>query len=77
MLYPSFTSYSIANCKSYRYENGKICLSLLGTWHSEEKGEAWSTSSTVLQLLVSLMGLVLVKDPFYSKLYRSRFGGMI
>jgi ubiquitin-conjugating enzyme E2 O len=49
------------------YEDGKICLSLLGTWHAEKRGEGWSaTGSSVLQLLVSLMGLVLVREPWYS-----------
>jgi ubiquitin-conjugating enzyme E2 O len=49
------------------YEDGKICLSLLGTWHAEKRGEGWSASgSSVLQLLVSLMGLVLVREPWYS-----------
>lgn len=51
------------------YEDGKVCLSLLGTWHAEQKNEAWSAGgSTVLQVLVSLMGLVLVREPYYSKL---------
>ena len=50
------------------YEDGKICLSLLGTWDADERNEAWSSKrSTVLQILVSLMGLVLVKEPYYSK----------
>ncbi len=50
------------------YENGKICLSLLGTWEGDNGSELWSSkNSTVLQLLVSLMGLVLVKEPYYSK----------
>lgn len=50
------------------YEDGKICLSLLGTWHADERNENWSQSkSTILQVLVSLMGLVLVREPYYSK----------
>lgn len=50
------------------YEDGKICLSLLGTWDADERNEEWSSKrSTVLQILVSLMGLVLVKEPYYSK----------
>jgi ubiquitin-conjugating enzyme E2 O len=50
------------------YENGKICLSLLGTWHAGEKGEAWSSArSTILQVLVSILGLVLVKEPYYNE----------
>lgn len=51
------------------YEDGKICLSLLGTWHAERRNEGWSAGgSSVLQVLVSLMGLVLVREPYYSKL---------
>ncbi|KAF1848886.1 uncharacterized protein K460DRAFT_428281 [Cucurbitaria berberidis CBS 394.84] len=50
------------------YEDGKICLSLLGTWHTDERNESWSPAkSTLLQVLVSLMGLVLVKEPYYNE----------
>ena len=49
------------------YEDGSICLSLLGTWPTGEKTERWSESSTILQLLISIMGLVLVKEPFYNE----------
>ena len=50
------------------YEDGKICLSLLGTWPGESKTEHWSArNSSMLQIIVSLMGLVLVKEPFYNE----------
>lgn len=49
------------------YEEGKICLSLLGTWSGRHESEKWSESATILQLLVSLQGLVLVKKPFYNE----------
>lgn len=50
------------------YEEGKICLSLLGTWPGDEKNEGWSANrSSMLQIIVSLMGLVLVKEPYYSE----------
>ncbi len=52
------------------YEEGKICLSLLGTWPGRGiKGESdtWSDKANLLQLLLSLMGLVLVKRPFYNE----------
>ncbi|KAL4817962.1 hypothetical protein BDW67DRAFT_158248 [Aspergillus spinulosporus] len=49
-------------------EDGKICLSLLGTWPTRDLDERWSPArSTVLQLLVSIMGLILVQDPFYNE----------
>ena len=49
------------------YEDGKICLSLLGTWDGS-KNEEWSAErSSMLQVVVSLMGLVLVHQPYFSK----------
>lgn len=50
------------------YEDGKVCLSLLGTWSGDESDEEWVTGkSTVLQIIVSLLGLVLVQEPYYSR----------
>jgi len=49
------------------YEEGKICLSLLGTWPGKSETEGWSEKATLLQLLVSLQGLVFVKEPFYNE----------
>jgi ubiquitin-conjugating enzyme E2 O len=51
------------------YEEGKICLSLLGTWQGDEaRNEAWiPNQSTVLQVLVSILGLVLVREPYYNE----------
>lgn len=45
------------------YEEGKVCLSILGTW-AGDKNEMWSSSrSSLLQAFVSIQGLVLVKEP--------------
>jgi len=49
------------------YEEGKICLSLLGTWSGKNESEKWSDKATILQLLVSLQGLVFVNKPFYNE----------
>lgn len=50
------------------YEEGKICLSLLGTWPGKSTSESWSEkSSTLLQLVLSLQALVLVKAPFFNE----------
>ncbi|KAL4957246.1 hypothetical protein BDW69DRAFT_156727 [Aspergillus filifer] len=50
------------------YADGRICLSLLGTWRTQSPEEMWSPgNSTVLQILVSMMGLVLVKEPYYNE----------
>ena len=57
------------------YEDGKICLSLLGTWPGDGHNDTWSEKSTILQIIVSLLGLVLVKDPYYNEAgYESRVG---
>lgn len=53
------------------YEDGKICLSLLGTWPGDDANDVWKPQSTILQVLVSLLGLVLVKEPYYSKFLAS------
>lgn len=61
-------TYNVGRINPNFYENGRICLSLLGTWDGDNREEEWSSkNSTVLQILVSLMGLVLVKEPYYSK----------
>jgi len=48
------------------YNNGKVCLSLLGTWQGAE-GEEWNSTSTVLQVLVSIQSLILCSEPFYNE----------
>lgn len=37
------------------YEDGKVCVSLLGTW-SGKGNETWTSKSTVHQLLLSIQG---------------------
>ena len=50
------------------YEDGNVCLSILGTWPGDSKGEGWTPEkSSVLQIIVSLLGLVLVAEPYFSK----------
>ncbi|KAG4067201.1 hypothetical protein HA402_000192 [Bradysia odoriphaga] len=48
------------------YEDGKVCVSLLGTWHGKGS-EMWSASSTLLQVIVSIQGLILVSEPYYNE----------
>jgi len=50
------------------YACGKVCLSLLGTWAGTRPGEAWEAGrSTLLQVVVSLQGLVLTAEPYYQE----------
>lgn len=49
------------------YENGKICLSLLNTW-TGRGNEIWDPlNSSILQVLVSLQGLVLNSKPYFNE----------
>ena len=46
------------------YDCGKVCLSLLGTW----SGPGWQPGrSNMLQVLVSIQGMILVEEPFYNE----------
>lgn len=49
------------------YEEGKVCLSLLNTW-TGKGNEVWDpNSSSILQVLVSLQGLVLNSKPYFNE----------
>ena len=49
------------------YENGNVCLSLLNTWRGKGT-ELWDASnSSILQLLISLQGLVLNANPYFNE----------
>ena len=53
------------------YSNGKVCLSLLGTW----QGETWNENSTILQVLVSIQSLILIDHPYFNEPgYQSSYG---
>lgn len=41
------------------YRNGKVCLSILNTWD----GPGWSPCNTISTVMLSILGLVLTKDP--------------
>lgn len=61
------TGRGVARMNPNLYENGYICLSLLGTW-TGNGCERWQPNkSTLLQLLLSLQGLVLNRQPYYNE----------
>merc|ERR1719247_1701647 len=46
------------------HADGKVCLSLLGTW----EGPGWQPRvSTLLQVLISIQALILVKQPYFNE----------
>ena len=48
------------------YNNGKVCLSLLNTWNGEG-GEKWNSSSTFLQVLISIQSLIFIEEPYFNE----------
>ncbi|TPX65024.1 hypothetical protein SpCBS45565_g05419 [Spizellomyces sp. 'palustris'] len=51
------------------YSNGKVCLSLLGTWDGSAS-EMWQTGknqSTLLQVLTSIQSMILIDTPYYNE----------
>ncbi|CAN6819476.1 unnamed protein product [Brassica oleracea var. botrytis] len=57
------------------YNSGKVCLSLLGTW-SGAASQMWiPTKSTMLQVLVSIQGLILNQKPYFNEPGHERMAG--
>jgi baculoviral IAP repeat-containing protein 6 len=47
---------------------GKVCLSLLGTWHGGHESEKWNpAASTLYQVLLSIQGMIFVEDPYFNE----------
>ena len=52
----------------FQYNCGKVCLSLLGTWHGDNQTSKWNpNSSTVHQVLLSIQALILIEQPYVNK----------
>jgi ubiquitin-protein ligase len=42
--------------------DGKVCLSLLGTWHGGDEASKWNPgSSSLFQILLSIQGMIFVE----------------
>ncbi|KAK6509661.1 hypothetical protein TWF481_004392 [Arthrobotrys musiformis] len=49
------------------YENGKVCLSILGTW-AGDASEQWQPGiSTISQVLLSIQSMIFCADPYYNE----------
>ncbi|CAL1397443.1 unnamed protein product [Linum trigynum] len=52
------------------YASGRVCLSLINTWEGRSSSEKWIPGkSTILQLLISIQGLVQNEKPYYNEPY--------
>uniref|UniRef100_A0AC34QZQ9 UBC core domain-containing protein n=1 Tax=Panagrolaimus sp. JU765 TaxID=591449 RepID=A0AC34QZQ9_9BILA len=48
------------------YADGKVCLSILGTWEGRPE-EKWNPLCSALQVLISIQALILVKFPYFNE----------
>ncbi|VEL25754.1 unnamed protein product [Protopolystoma xenopodis] len=50
------------------YVDGKVCLSLLGTWHGVHASEHWDAEkSSVFQIAISIQSLILNMEPYFNE----------
>ncbi|XP_064622207.1 baculoviral IAP repeat-containing protein 6-like isoform X2 [Lineus longissimus] len=49
------------------YNDGKVCLSILNTWHGRPEEKWNSQTSSFLQVLVSIQSLILVSEPYFNE----------
>ncbi|CAD0199272.1 unnamed protein product [Chrysodeixis includens] len=61
-----YHSYCTDRLNPNLYEDGKVCVSLLGTW-SGRGVEVWGKDSSLLQVIVSLQGLILNAEPYFNE----------
>ncbi|EJF62236.1 ubiquitin conjugating enzyme family protein [Dichomitus squalens] len=74
---PPSVKYMTTNGGKYRfnpnlYADGKVCLSLLGTW----SGPGWiAGKSTLLQVLISIQSMILCEEPYLNEPGWANSGG--
>lgn len=62
------TGGGVARFNPNLYADGKVCLSLLGTWHGGDESEKWRPgSSNLFQVLLSLQGMIFITDPYFNE----------
>jgi ubiquitin-protein ligase len=51
------------------YDDGKVCLSILGTYIGPrpDQSEKWNKLSTLLQVLVSIQAQILIDEPYFNE----------
>lgn len=62
------TGGGVARFNPNLYADGKVCLSLLGTWHGGHESEKWKPgTSTLFQVLLSIQGMIFIADPYFNE----------
>uniref|UniRef100_A0A915EKM1 UBC core domain-containing protein n=1 Tax=Ditylenchus dipsaci TaxID=166011 RepID=A0A915EKM1_9BILA len=58
------------------YNDGKICISILGTWDGRPE-EKWNSFCSLLQVLVSIQGLIFSSQPYFNEPGFEKFQGTL
>jgi ubiquitin-protein ligase len=62
------TGGGVARFNPNLYADGKVCLSLLGTWHGGAASEKWNpATSSLWQVFLSIQGMILVPEPYFNE----------
>lgn len=61
------TGGGVAHFNPNLYTDGKVCLSLLGTWAGQPWVAAGPNKSTLLQLFISIQAMILCAEPWYNE----------
>lgn len=68
LLQLTTTGNGLARFNPNLYADGKVCLSLLGTWHAAEESEKWNpATSNLRQILLSIQTQLLVSEPYFNE----------
>lgn len=50
------------------YQDGKVCLSLLGTFHAQDESQKWNPKiSSLAQILLSIQTQLLTSEPYFNE----------
>jgi len=62
-----FHAYGAGRLNPNLYAEGKVCVSLLGTWMGQTQAEKWTKESNIAQVLLSIQALILVNEPYHNE----------
>ena len=49
------------------FRDGKVCLSLIGTWHGTPEEQWQPYKSTIMQILISIQSMLLCPRPYFNE----------
>lgn len=62
----TFTS-TVSSQYDANIRDGKVCLSLIGTWHGSPEEQWQANKSTIMQILISIQSMLLCARPYFNE----------